>query len=96
MLANQKCTKLVKFTWSWVVVVPTANKFVALANRVKGAVLAGQEYSFLLLCIFLRLFLCLIMELSSVLALSEDVLMLLLHNMDLLDLCVCVTNVYRG
>ena len=55
----------------------------------KGAVLAGQEYSFLLLCLSLRLLLCLIMEPSSVLVLSEDVLTLLPHNMNLLDLCAC-------
>ena len=44
---------------------------------------------FLLLCLFLRVPLCLIMGLSSVLILSENVLTLLLHEMDLLDLCAC-------
>ena len=35
------------------------------------------------------------MGLSSVLVLSEDVLMLLLHNMDLFDLCVCDKHLQR-
>ena len=36
-----------ELTCSWVVVVLTKNKSVAFANRTEGAVLAGQEYSFL-------------------------------------------------
>ena len=35
-----------ELTCSWVVVVPTTNKFVAFANGAEGTVLAGQEYSF--------------------------------------------------
>ena len=42
---------------------------------------------FLSLYLFLRALLCFKMGPSSVWVLSEDVLMLLLHNMDLLDLC---------
>ena len=35
------------------------------------------------------------MGLSSVPLVSEDVLMLLLHNMDLLDLCACDKHLQR-
>ena len=49
----------------------------------------------MLLCPFLRALLHLIMGLSSVLVLSEDSLMFLLHNMDLLDLCVCAKYLQR-
>ena len=35
-----------KHTSAWVVIVPTTDRFVTFANRVKGAVLAGQEDSF--------------------------------------------------
>ena len=41
-----------ELTCSWAVVVPQAKKFVAFANRSKGAVLTGQEYSFFCYCTF--------------------------------------------
>ena len=54
-----------------------------------------REQLFFLLCLSARHFLCLIMGPSSVLELSEDVLMLLLHNMDQLDLCVYDKHLQR-
>ena len=88
LLANQKYTKVMR-TYLQLGFCCTYNKQIfAFANRPKGTESAGQEYSLFLWYIFLRPFLFLIMGPSSVLLLSEDVLMLLLHNMDLLDLCV--------
>ena len=50
----------------------------------------GDKSTAFCYCPFLPdIFLCLIMGQSSVLALSADVLILLLHNMDLLNLCMC-------
>ena len=46
--SGEQCANILgerELTCSWVIVVPTANYFVAFANRAEDAVLAGQAYT---------------------------------------------------
>ena len=56
VLANWKYIKVMKNYWSWGVVVPTINKFVAFANRGKGAAFAGNSPAFCYCAFYLAVF----------------------------------------